>query len=216
MSNIKFIIIPFAILLLITPVTAKENEDINIEVWTLKRIMEEELSKIEIEKQLIEEMIEKQKNKPPEVSRGMVKEVPNTDTSMKTYMDYRTITDKTSEQYKLQQREDVYTDDEGLRRIGDRYMIAIGSFYSKTIGDVLKIKLSGGTIFEGVVSDFKADKHTDSKNQVHKVDKSLVEFIVDVDKLADLPRKMGDMSYAEGINLKGNIVSIEVLGNINE
>ena len=110
----------------------------------------------------------------------------------------------------------MYTDDEGFRRLEDRYMIAIGSFYSKAIGDILKIELSSGTIFEVIISDFKADKHTDSKNQVHTVDKSLVEFIVDVDKLADLPKKMGDCSYAEEINFKGNIVSIEVLGNINE
>jgi len=214
MIGVKFIIVLVAILLLATPVLA--SDEFKIEVWTLKRIMDEELSRINQEQKLIGEMIEKQKNKPPEVSRGIVKEVPNTDTSMKTYMDYRTITDKTSEQYKLQQREDVYTDDEGFRRIRDRYIVAVGTYFSEKIGDILRVELSEGTIFEVVVGDFKANKHTDKTNRQHKIDGSVVEFIVSVDKLSDLPRKMGDMSYAEGINLKGNIVSIEVLGNINE
>lgn len=52
-------------------------------------------------------------------------------------MDYRTITDKTSKQFDMQNNE-AYTDvNTGLRMVNDRYCIAVGSFYTKTIGKKL-------------------------------------------------------------------------------
>ena len=60
---------------------------------------------------------------------------------MKTYMDYRTITDKSSKQYKLQQDNNVYTDDEGFRKIEDKFIVAVGTYYG-TVGTELLIELS--------------------------------------------------------------------------
>ena len=147
------------------------------------------------------------------VSRGGTrKSVPNGNTSMKTYMDYRTITDKSSKQYKLQQDNNVYTDDEGFRKIEDKFIVAVGTYYG-TVGTELLIELSSGTVFEAIIGDLKADKHTDKTNRQHKIDGSVVEFIVDTKKLHPMVRKMGDCSYSKLHNFKGNVVNITVLSN---
>lgn len=147
------------------------------------------------------------------VSRGGTrKSVPNGNTSMKTYMDYRTITDKSSKQYKLQQDNNVYTDGEGFRKIEDKFIVAVGTYYG-TVGTELLIELSSGTVFEAIIGDLKADKHTDKTNRQHKIDGSVVEFIVDTKKLHPMVRKMGDCSYSKLHNFKGNVVNITVLSN---
>ena len=64
----------------------------------------------------------------------------------KSFMDYRTITDKTSKQFDMQNNE-AYTDvNTGLRMVNDRYCIAVGSFYTKTIGKKIDVVLENGTI----------------------------------------------------------------------
>ena len=50
--------------------------------------------------------------------------IPNCDTSFKSYMDYRYITNKASDQYKLQLS--AWTDNMGLRRVDDYYLVEIG------------------------------------------------------------------------------------------
>ena len=47
------------------------------------------------------------------------------DTAFKAYMDYRTITDTSSEQYAIQQN--AWTDSRGLRRSCDDYLVAMGT-----------------------------------------------------------------------------------------
>ena len=47
--------------------------------------------------------------------------IPNCDTSFKAYMDYRCITNKASDQYKLQLS--AWTDDMGLRRVDNYYLV---------------------------------------------------------------------------------------------
>lgn len=135
-------------------------------------------------------------------------EVPRGDTSFKSYMSYRAITNTRSAQYKLQQR--CWTDDEGLRRLGDDYVIALGTYYADYIGERFKITLDTGESFTAVVGDFKANKHTDSKHQYYDSGngrKNVVEFVVDTKELNRKARKMGDISYIEGF--EGNIKSIE-------
>ena len=75
--------------------------------------------------------------------------VPNIQSYFKTWMDYRTITDKSSPQYNLVNNVNhnwIYTDEEGfLRAIGetdlgipeDYYVIALGSYYGTTITNKL-------------------------------------------------------------------------------
>lgn len=144
-------------------------------------------------------------------SRGIVKRVPKSGTSMKSYMDYRAITNKASKQYKLQQRSDIYTDNEGFRRIGDKFVIAIGTYFKCDVGQEVRVELTSGEIFEAYIGDIKADKDTDSQNISHRVDGSVIEFLVDSKKLDKTIRKMGDCSFSNINNFKGDVVSIEIL-----
>lgn len=134
--------------------------------------------------------------------------IPGGNTSFKSYMDFRMITNESSEQYKLQ--EDCWTDEAGLRRYGDDYVIALGSYYADHIGQRFTITLDNGDTFNAVVGDFKADVHTDRTNRYTPMSdggKNIIEFVVDTHCLASKARKMGDISYIGGFH--GNVQSIE-------
>lgn len=133
--------------------------------------------------------------------------VPDGDTSFKSYMDYRAITNKRSAQYKLQQK--CETDNHGLRKLGDDYVIAVGSYYADYVGTRLEITLDSGEHFTAVVGDFKADSHTDDTHRYTPMQsggKNVIEFVVDTNSLDKTARKMGDISYVDGF--KGNVESI--------
>jgi hypothetical protein len=135
-------------------------------------------------------------------------DVPDGDTAFKSYMSYKAITNTRSAQYKLQQQ--CWTDDEGLRRLDDDYVIALGTYYAEYIGERFKITLDTGESFTAVIGDFKADRHTDSRHQYYDCGngkKNVVEFVVDTNSLNGKARRMGDISYIQGF--KGNIKTIE-------
>lgn len=132
---------------------------------------------------------------PVSVEAGV--EVPDGDTSFKAYMDWHCITNTRSDQYKLQL--ECWTDDQGLRRHGDDYVIALGTFYADRIGERYKITLDSGVTFTATVGDFKADKDTDSSNMYTPMQgsaKNVIEFVVDTPELPATARRMGDISYA--------------------
>lgn len=138
--------------------------------------------------------------------------IPEKGTGFKAWMDYRTITDSTSDQWALQQ--DAWTDEDGLRRWGDEgyYMVAMGTYYAgNRCGKVFDITFDGGDSIRCVIADVKQNRHTDALNQ-HK-DGNVVEFIVDARTLSNTCKVMGDVSYAEHANLTGKPIQIsEVLG----
>lgn len=134
--------------------------------------------------------------------------VPYGDTSFKSYMDYRCITNHESAQWALQKY--CKTDGSGLRRYGDDYVVALGSYYADHIGDRFKITLESGEEFTAVVGDFKADVHTDASNRYTPMSngrKNVLEFIVDTKCLDRKAKLMGDISYVDGF--LGNVLSIE-------
>ena len=113
-----------------------------------------------------------------------------------------------AKQYKLQG--DCWTDSDGLRRCGDDYVIAVGSYYADCIGDRLEITLENGDEFTAIVGDFKADCHTDSTHRYYPMSggrKNVVEFIVDTESLDRTARQMGDISYIDGFS--GDIAGVE-------
>ena len=133
--------------------------------------------------------------------------VPEGDTTFKSYMDFRTITNTHSAQYKLQDK--CYTDGTGMRKYNGDYCIAVGSYYADKIGERLKITLDSGTVFFAVVSDFKADVHTDNTNRYTELsngNKNVLEFIVDTEELPYQTKQMGDCSYN---GFEGNVEKIE-------
>lgn len=139
--------------------------------------------------------------------------IPNYDTSFKTYMDYRCITDKTSAQYMLQM--EAHTDDMGLRKYEDHYIVAMGTYYSDNVGDTFRITLDNDISFNVIIGDIKADCHTDSKNMYSPVydedgnfiSANVIEFIVDTKKLDRSVKKLGTIEAYD--DFKGNIVKIE-------
>ena len=111
---------------------------------------------------------------------------------MKCYEDYRCITDKSSRQYELQQI--AYTDKDGFRKIGDRYLVAIGTYFETDCGTMFDIILENDEKIPAIVGDIKSDIHTDIWN-VYSAGKCATEFIVDADAMNDELLIMGDVSY---------------------
>lgn len=140
-------------------------------------------------------------------------DVPNKDTSFKTYMSYRAITDTSSTQYELQQ--EAWTDENGFRRIKDDYLVAMGTYYAEECGIRFKVTLEDGNEITVMIGDIKADIHTNSTNQYTPVYDSngifisanVLEFIVDTDVLPKRVKRLGSANCIE--ELHGNIVAIE-------
>lgn len=129
------------------------------------------------------------------------------ETWFKAYMDYRTITDTESVQYAMQQN--AWTDDRGLRRICDDYLVAMGTGWLETgCGERFTVTLESGRVFTVRVGDIKADQHTDDTHRYRSCGSgaNVLEFIVDTGNLSDETRNAGTVSvYPE---LSGNITAI--------
>lgn len=138
----------------------------------------------------------------------------NVNTSFKTYMDYRTVTNTASKQYHYIKNWG-WSDGEGFMRADgerdlgitdDYYLIALGSYYGTTIGTKYKITTSTGNVFYGVLADCKSDAHTNSTRQ-YASNRDVVEFIVDTRKLNKLVKRMGSANVYPPLN--GTIAKIE-------
>lgn len=138
-------------------------------------------------------------------------DVPSNNT-IKSYMDYRRITLTSSKQYKLQHSL-AYTGEHGIRMVNERYCVAVGSYYTTTIGQYIDIELENGNVIHGILADCKDDKDTDSTNRLHS-DGSVVEFVVDTKVLDDTAKIMGDISYVNGWDSK--IINIKVYDKIEK
>lgn len=132
------------------------------------------------------------------------------DCSFKSYMSY-TLFGRSTPQYRLQQ--ECYTDSQGIRRHGNDVCVALGSYYSTTIGDRFRITLDSGVSFTAVLADGKADRHTNSTNQYNVRPNGngvAVEFLVDTSALDSSVRRSGNIGTYS--NYSGDIVNIEKLG----
>lgn len=141
--------------------------------------------------------------------------IPELDTSFKSYMDYRTITCRVSTQYKMQQ--EAYTDEFGLRKIGDYYCVALGTYYSPNCGKRFHITTDTGNEFDVIVSDIKNDIHTDETNRYVPMSNNsgnVLEFVVDISKLDEYVKKLGNIGGYE--KFSGNIIAIEPIGEENK
>lgn len=214
MSNLKNICLLLIIICLLihSYILSKTNEELEKNHDDILK-MNEELLKMNEElisnkenlMRLVKDL-EKDKLKPP--NRNMISRNVPKNSSRKTYMDYRKITDTSSKQYELQQNKDCYTTDTGFRKINEYYCIAVGTHYSNNIGDKLIVYMENGESFKAIVADIKDDKHTDETNRQHRKDGSVIEFVVDTRKLPELVRKMGDISYMDEKIFKGEIKAI--------
>lgn len=129
--------------------------------------------------------------------------------SFKSYMPYTAITNKSSQQYKLQQI--AYTGSYGIRMVNGRYCLAVGSYYTTQIGTYIDLVLANGTIIKCILADCKANAHTDSTHRQNP-NGSITEFIVDSKKLHKKAKQMGDISYCNE-KWHGEIAEIRVYKN---
>lgn len=143
-------------------------------------------------------------------------------TARKNYMDYRTITDKESLQYRMQHDGKTFTNAKGLRvRMSNVApgqlcnLIAMGTYWGYCMSEYI-ITLSGGLTFRVMLGDIKANRDTDALNKYQKSDGSLIEFIVDTPimrKANPMTTKMGDVSYA---GFKGTVVKVQTVRKVSE
>lgn len=169
---------------------------------SLKTTIEKQLSSIEDMKLEIEE-----KNKTIE---DMLKKTSITQPSkqdFKSYMSYTAITNTSSAQYKLQQQ--ATTDENGIRCINSKPMVAVGTGWGVSVGDIVLMVCDNGNSFEAVIGDIKANAHTNADNKTTSSNGCRCEFIVDVGQLNKDVKLMGNVSVLE--KYTGYVISIEKL-----
>lgn len=144
------------------------------------------------------------------VSKG----VPMHNSSFKTYMDAKALS-KSSPQYKFIQKYG-YIDSYGFYRCkaetslgvkDDYYIVAMGSYYTRNVGDKFRITTDTGNVFYVVIGDFKADIHTDSKHQYTRRNGDVIECIVNTKTLLPEVRRMGTCNVHMPLN--GSVVKVE-------
>lgn len=116
-----------------------------------------------------------------------------------SYMDWRTITDQTSDQWKLQNWYSITDWTTGIRTVNGRYSVAVGSKVSVEKGRYIDVYLENGIIIPCVISDTKADYDTWRNEGIVGNDGSVIEFIVDTDVMSVIDigsvSDMGDYKY---------------------
>ena len=107
-----------------------------------------------------------------------VKDIPVCHASdVKTYMDYRMITSKSSAQYRYIHNSGQVIKRDGFLWDGEFKAVALGSYFGP-IGSKYIFTLSTGTKLKVVKADAKADAHTFGGCQ-QRWDTSVLEFIID-------------------------------------
>ena len=140
--------------------------------------------------------------------------VPSIDSSFKTYMDYRTVTNTSSSQYKFIHSWG-WSDYAGFMRCNSEldlgitdnyYLVALGSYYGTEIGTKYRVTTDTGKMFYCVLADCKDDAHTNATHQ-YAGNNDVVEFLVDSRKLLGSVKTMGSANVYMPLN--GSIASIE-------
>lgn len=119
----------------------------------------------------------------------------------KSYMSFTAITSQASPQYMLQNQY-AYTGEFGIRKVEDRFCIAIGRFSNARVGTYIDLILENEIIIPCIVGDFKANVHTDSSNMVTGHNGCVSEFIVEKERLPYVIRNndntgTGNMSHCK-------------------
>lgn len=141
-------------------------------------------------------------------------DVPNWDVNcnswFKSYMPYTAVTDTSSSQYELLNGSDAYTDiNTGIRMVGDRYCIALGSYYTTEIGQKVDLVLDNGNVIKCVLGDCKADCDTNASNQ-YAGSGDVAEFIVDYNIFNNLKDASGTVNWVYGF--EGDIINVVLVG----
>ena len=139
--------------------------------------------------------------------------VPDVPSDFKTYTEYTKLRKDYPQWTQVQAI--AYTDENGLRKVDNYYCVAMGSYYTDTVGDLFRIITEDGNTFDVIITDFKADRDTNpSTHQYTVLNYCIVEFYVDVDLLPSKARRTGTISSIE--DFSGRVIGIQRLGNYFE
>lgn len=164
--------------------------------------LEEKIEENEIVINDYKKQVEEYKAKELEIKRKSLSNGCNL--SKKTYMDYRCIS-RNSKQGNIVYGEKAWTDENGLRRYGDYYCVAMGTYYGN-VGDVLRISTDLGNEYLVILGDIKSDNHTDSEHKYTVHNGCMLEFIVDSGKISNSVKVSGSVNGVSGIG--GRIVGV--------
>lgn len=120
-----------------------------------------------------------------------------------TYMEWRTITSPSSNQYKLREQAtangQVSYSDDGKIYVNGRTLVAMTNTFGN-VGDYVDIQTADGTVIHGIIGDIKNQNDSGANQWGHNGGQSVVEFITN--------KKLSD-------NYPGNggVVSVTNLGN---
>ena len=123
----------------------------------------------------------------------------------KSYMNYTMITNRTSKQWALQQ--DATTNEDGLRCIDGRPLVAIGTGWGLSVGDYAVVYCANNNKFEVVVGDIKDDAHTMNDNKTTSANSCRCEFIVDTTRLNQTVKNRGNVAVLQEYN--GYVINIQ-------
>lgn len=123
----------------------------------------------------------------------------------KTYMSYKAITNQTSKQWQLQQQ--ATTNEDGIRCIDEIPLVAVGTGWGLSVGDIALVTCNNGNSFKVMVGDIKADNHTDRENKTTVASGCRCEFIVEIGKLNPKVKIIGNMSTLS--KYSGYVINIE-------
>lgn len=124
--------------------------------------------------------------------------VPENQTGFKSYMPYTALSINSPNYQMLVNL--GYIDEYGLWKINECYCVAMGTYYSNTLGDVFEVELNNGSTFRVIIVDIKADVHTDYKNMYTITNGCITEFIVDFSNLDYTIKQMGSVGVYEKFN----------------
>lgn len=100
---------------------------------------------------------------------------------VKSYMDYRMTTLRSSRQYQFLNYECTVDKKTGLIYDKDGFIaVALGSYYGE-IGDRFYVTLDTGIVLPLVKGEEKADEDTDWTGCYHMIDGSVIEFVINDD-----------------------------------
>lgn len=141
-------------------------------------------------------------------------DVPNINSSFKTWMSYRMCAWGTPQRNFSETW--GWCDGEGFMRCNgerdfgidqDYYLVALGSYYGRTIGTKYRVTTNTGNVFYVALAEFKDDGDTNSTHQYCPGNKDIIEFLVDTSCLNRNVKLYGTANVYMPLN--GSIEKIE-------
>lgn len=189
-------------------------EDMNAKLQKENSALQEKVKALESKVAAAKEAPEEEKEQLPDKEA-----VPDGLTNRHLFMDYQKITNKKSEQWKIQEK--CYTSPAtGARYIdcdcGKVYTVALAANYGRTLGDCWLVKLDNGNCFYIMLAEYQDDGKdplrmgNSCKNFEGEDVTNVIEFIVDEYAMPSYIRQNGSMSAHPFFD--GNIEKMFYLG----